>query len=118
MAVDENGDGAVVVDFDQHALLKATGVYLDPLSAKQLHECVHQRLCLFGRSGVGEAGATSLACTGVEGELADNQCLAVSFQQREIELVCLVAEDTEVCDLLREVSCVSLGVTCTDAEED
>ncbi len=86
LAIKENGDGAVVMDLDQHVLLEATCLYLQSGATQELSERIHQRLSFLGWSSLSEAGTASLASTGHEGKLADYQYLPRHIQCREVEL--------------------------------
>jgi len=73
LAVDENRNRTVVVNLHKHMFLEAAGFDLQASVTHKLYEFIKKRLGLLGWSGIGEAGAASFACAGVESKLAYHQ---------------------------------------------
>src|ERR671935_1341412 len=73
---------------------------------------------LLGWGGGDEARAAATRGVGVEGELGDDEGFAGDVEEAQVGLAVLVAEDTELGDLIGETLGGALVVVGADAEED
>ena len=71
-----------------------------------------------GWGGGVEAWASAFAAVAVEGELGDEQDVAVGFEEGEVHFALVVGEDAEVGDFFGEVLGVGVGVGFGDGEVD
>ena len=78
--IEQQRDGAVVHQFDQHVLLEPTGGDLDPLLLDLGREVPLQGVGRLRFGGLVEARSASLAAVPEQRELADDQHPAADFR--------------------------------------
>lgn len=100
VGIEENGDGAVVGEFEKHMGLKNSGFDRDAQSFRSLNELFVEGFAKFGRRGLNEAWAALPASVSVESELRDGEQRAAHVEQREVHFSLLVVEDPEPDDFV------------------
>ncbi len=118
ISFEENGNGAVVGDFDEHVAAELAGLGGDAMAAQEFGEAQDKRPGDFRRSGVYEGGTAALARVRVESELRDDDGLAFYIEKREVGFAFVIGEDAEVGDLFGEMGGLLFAVIRADAEED
>ena len=87
IGVEDDGEGAIVVDLDQHHGPKLAGFHTpNPGLSQSPGEIVHQWRGGIWRGGMDKAGTPSLSAVGVQGELGDKESFAVHIEDREVGL--------------------------------
>ena len=89
-----------------------------PCSSQRLGEVVAERLRDLRSGGAGEAGATTLAHVGVQGELTDDQGGPADVEQALVEAAVGVGEDAQSGDFARQRLGLCFGIAVCDADED
>ena len=117
-AVQHDRDGTIVVNLDQHVLLKDARPDMDATSFEKASECLNEWLGDVGWCGVGESGAAALAGARIESELADDEGCSSRVEQGQIELAGVVGENAEVGAPLGEVAGIGFGIVLADSQED
>src|SRR3989442_8528700 len=84
-AVNDDGHGAVIHEFDRHLRPKAARLYLNPRVSYLGREHLDQRFSSFASSGSREIGPPSPTRVSQKSELAYDERLARDIEQRQVE---------------------------------
>ena len=118
LAVDGEGDGAVVDEGDFHVCAELAGFHrLAKLAFQCGDELFVQRDSDLRLGGAGEGGAVAFLGAGVKGELADHQHAAADLGERAVHQAIVVVKDAQPGDLAAEPLDVLGGVGVLNAEK-
>ena len=118
-AIDDDRHRAIVDEGDVHHGSKAAlSDGFGKARGEEFTELLVERFGVVGFGGANEGGTISLFGAGVEGELADDEGVAIRREKGMIHASFLVFKDAHVGDLAREPLGIDDLVVLLDAEED
>jgi len=106
------------VNLNFHVGAELTGLSWNAVSAQQFCKAIYQGFRNFGQGSIGERGAASFSRICIQGELRDNNRLAMHIQHRKVEFPLLVFKNPQVGGLLCKKSGVFLPIAMTNAKQN
>jgi hypothetical protein len=119
ITVEDDGEGSVIVDFDEHHGSKLASFDAADTNLPQgVGKVIHQWRGDIGWGSMDKAGTPSLPAVGIQRELGNHQSLPLNIEKGKVGFAFRVGKDAQVGDLVGQAAGFGRAVAVTSTQED